>query len=507
MGISQVPPVPVPTAKGDLIVGTATGPVRLPVGTTANQALLVDSTTATGLKYNVIGLAATTQLAPAANRYAVTNFSYTNPNLTYTAAGHEFLAGHYVMTNGIAQTGTTGSPVRGSTVTAVSGSTSYTYNIGTSGPGTYSNGGTAFLRMGGNPSLAKYVNNVYFVGTNTGSYFYSTDGITWLAGQVPTKNQPILSIDWDGTTYAIAAGYEGIWTSATLASNSWVRRSNFGTVGTNWCSDIKWCAGIARWVACGGTGGSSSSGTRIETAASGAVTWTNQTISGTNSYVSKGIGYDGVNTVVIGTNGHGPFVSTGGASFAFTGYPTATTTSPDSNTSGVNGLNEGVAPSTILWNPVASKWMGLGASTPALGSGVSTAGSPATVWTREIQQQWFNSTWGANSDDHGGNTRHPIIYDSTAQVLRTYSYSGSNFTAYSWSATPTVLSANAEVYPLVQVQTAYLGLGSSWYQTAAGTGSGSFGGHTACYGNGKWVLLTSQSDRGFPGQFLITTMS
>lgn len=51
MGISQLPTTPVPTAKGDLIVGTATGPTRLPISTVANQTLLVDSTTTTGLKY------------------------------------------------------------------------------------------------------------------------------------------------------------------------------------------------------------------------------------------------------------------------------------------------------------------------------------------------------------------------------------------------------------------------------------------------------------------------
>ena len=163
MGITQVPPVPTPTTKGDIVVGTASGPVKLPIGATTGQALLVDPTTATGLKYNVLGLSASVQVAPAPNRYAVTTYSYTNPNLTYTASGHEFLVGHYVMTNGIAQSGTTGSPVRGSTVTAVSGTTTYTYNIGTSGPGAYSNGGTAYLRMGGSPNLAKYVNNVYFL--------------------------------------------------------------------------------------------------------------------------------------------------------------------------------------------------------------------------------------------------------------------------------------------------------------------------------------------------------
>lgn len=51
MGISQLPATPVPTNKGDIIVGTATGATRLPVGTVANQSLIVDSTTTTGVKW------------------------------------------------------------------------------------------------------------------------------------------------------------------------------------------------------------------------------------------------------------------------------------------------------------------------------------------------------------------------------------------------------------------------------------------------------------------------
>lgn len=55
MGISQVPPVPTPVAKGDIVVGTAAGPTRLPANTTANFSLLTDPTTATGLKYGQTG--------------------------------------------------------------------------------------------------------------------------------------------------------------------------------------------------------------------------------------------------------------------------------------------------------------------------------------------------------------------------------------------------------------------------------------------------------------------
>jgi hypothetical protein len=68
MGISQVPSVPVPTAKGDIVVGTATGPTRLPASTIANQTLIVDSTTTTGLKYG-----------STARSWTFTSPIYTNP--------------------------------------------------------------------------------------------------------------------------------------------------------------------------------------------------------------------------------------------------------------------------------------------------------------------------------------------------------------------------------------------------------------------------------------------
>jgi hypothetical protein len=52
MGINQLPAVPTPTNKGDIVVGTTNGPTVLPVSTTANQSLVVDTTTTTGLKYS-----------------------------------------------------------------------------------------------------------------------------------------------------------------------------------------------------------------------------------------------------------------------------------------------------------------------------------------------------------------------------------------------------------------------------------------------------------------------
>ena len=55
MGISQVPPVPVPTAKGEIVVGTPSGPTKITANTTANFSLITDPTTTTGLKYGQTG--------------------------------------------------------------------------------------------------------------------------------------------------------------------------------------------------------------------------------------------------------------------------------------------------------------------------------------------------------------------------------------------------------------------------------------------------------------------
>jgi hypothetical protein len=42
MGITQLPPVPVPTAKGEIVVGTATGAVKITAPTAANQSVFID---------------------------------------------------------------------------------------------------------------------------------------------------------------------------------------------------------------------------------------------------------------------------------------------------------------------------------------------------------------------------------------------------------------------------------------------------------------------------------
>jgi hypothetical protein len=65
-------------AKGDLIVGTADNTaVVLPVGTTANHTLLVDSTTATGVKWGAIPTLNQNTTGTAANVTGTTNATLT----------------------------------------------------------------------------------------------------------------------------------------------------------------------------------------------------------------------------------------------------------------------------------------------------------------------------------------------------------------------------------------------------------------------------------------------
>ena len=99
MGITQQPPVPTPTAKGDIIVGTATGPTKLAVSGTSNQSLVVDSTTTTGLKYatpqrlwtgTVFSGTATVSGDPAPSGSNVTS------KVLYANGTYAFSAGRYI---------------------------------------------------------------------------------------------------------------------------------------------------------------------------------------------------------------------------------------------------------------------------------------------------------------------------------------------------------------------------------------------------------------------------
>jgi len=89
MGISQVPPVPTPVSKGDIVVGTANGPTRLPASTTANQSLIVDTTTTTGLKYGSVTRA-----------WTMANAIFTNPTSGAGEIGTSSTISKVVFSNG-----------------------------------------------------------------------------------------------------------------------------------------------------------------------------------------------------------------------------------------------------------------------------------------------------------------------------------------------------------------------------------------------------------------------
>jgi hypothetical protein len=508
MGITQLPPVPTPTAKGEIVVGTATGAVKITAPTTANQGILTDSTTASGLKFGITGLTAVHQFAPGhTNPTTITGYTYTNPNNVYSAAGHSFLAGHRVRTNGIVQNSTTGSPGRDASVTAVSGSSTFTFNIGATAPGSYVSGGLATFSITGNPSLAKYVNGVYFLATKGGSYWYSTDAITWTYGQAPTQGSPIVAIDHDGTTYAIAVAMagnagNGIYTSATLASNSWVLRSAFGT--NFYIGDLKWCGGsVNRWVAVGSESTSYNSGNlRIETAPSGATTWTAQTITNVTANPGYAIAFDGTNGIMVAGSQitHSP--SSAGS---WTSYTSNVTTNPSTNIANQAYL-QGVGPNYCFWNPVTSRWIVTNVG-PGLGRGMSTTGAVSAPWNRRVVQQWWSGNWHpVNDTNEGGNTRNPVTYDSVSQRFLTYTLEGTNFQVVSYSATPTAINTFEEYYPITGIQTS-VNMPSINYRTVTGTGNPVTGAYTACYGNGKWAVLSQISDISDVGSYIISTLS
>jgi hypothetical protein len=508
MGITQLPPVPVPSAKGEIVVGTATGAVKITAPTTANQGILSDSTTASGLKFGITGLTVSHQLAPGhTNPTTITGYTYSSPNCTYSAAGHSFLVGHTVRTNGIVQNSTTASPGREATVTAVSGSSTFTFDVSTTAPGSYVSGGLATFSIGGNPSLAKYVNGVYFLGTTTGSYWYSTDAITWTYGQVPTYGNPIVAIDHDGTTYAILVSTpgstgNGIYTSATLASNSWVNRNAFGT--NFYIGDLKWCGGsVNRWVAVGSTNTAyNHSSGRIETAPSGATTWTQQTISGTNSGTFISVAFDGASTVMA-LGSHISVSTSGGGSW--TSYATNVTTNPSSDIANQAYL-QGISPRWGIWNPVTSRWIVTNIGR-GLGRGMSTTGAVSAPWNRRVVQQWWCNNWtNVNSTSEGGNTRHPMIYDSVSQRFLTYSLEGGNFSVFSYSPTPIAINTFEEYYPLTGIQTS-VNMPQLNFKSTNSDGNTQGGTFTACYGNGKWAVLSQIQNIGDTGSFIISTLS
>lgn len=482
MGISQVPPVPTPVAKGDIVVGTATGPTRLPVSTTANQTLLVDTTTATGLKYGSTTLVPTTYQITTPTAFTVTGVSYTNPNLTLTIGTHNLVVGQNIIVMGII---TSGTPTIDSsyTITAVA-ATTITFNYGATTPGTYVSGGLVRLNVQGAPCVLKYINGVYFAATDQGFYFYSSDGITWQTGAHPGTN-PITGIDHDGTTYAICTWDGRIFTSTTLLPNSWTQRA----ANSHTYHGIRWLGGSTnRWIVWGVGNAASTipgtSGTAL-TATSGGVTWTTYTVSGVGAGQGwQTVGFDGNQTVAL-INSNAIAVSTN-ATGSFTSVARDSSYRP-ANTAGVASLTGATANQIIHWNPVASRWMSLMADTHNY-SGTSTAGAPTSAWTRIISQAFPRSLpYLSNSSPyHLIDSRNFMQIDAANSRMLTHSFDAGVFTAYSYSLTPTVINTFEEFYPLLSIQSTIGMIGQQYFSASNSIASRPY---VAGYLNNRWVLF------------------
>lgn len=484
MGISQVPPVPTPTTKGDIVVGTSSGPIRLPVGTTANQALLVDSTTATGLKYGATTLTPSYYIPNHTTSYNITGFSYTNPNITVTTStNHNFQVGNYIVITGVLQAGATANINSTYSISAVTANT-FTVNVGATAPSAYSSGGvvTIYMTSADSPNGGKYVNNTYFVSVGP-NYFYSTDGITWNMGQIPTSN-PITSIDWDGTVYAVSAGTSGIYTSSTLAQGSWTKRSTFGT--NFFCHEVKWCAGsVNRWVAVGsGDTNPTGSSTRVETATSGAATWTNQTITGTNSYATYSLAFDGSNTILGVNESSGALVSTSGA--------TSWTFTTNANSYYFLAANQGfgwaTAPHYGFYNTVNSRWYAFSGSSGYTSSYSSTSGAPNSFWQRSSTQH-FPATvpFRGNQNYYNGIYNGMLHLDLANGRFFAAQLQGGTLNILTYSATSVSYGTYQEYFPIT---------GSSYspvipltrWQSPSGTPIGVTQ-TSVTYQNGRWIVL------------------
>jgi len=495
MGITQVPPVPTPVTKGDIVVGTATGPARLSVGTTANQTLLVDSTTATGLKYGSSTLTTTYRVPTHQTSYTITGFSYTNPNVTFTtSAAHGFQVGQYVLVSGVAQAGATQNVNSTYTITAVT-STTFTASLGATAPSAYSSGGvvTNYFTSADYPNGGKYVNGVYFVSAGP-NYFYSTDTITWNTGSIPSSN-PITSIDWDGSVYAVSVATSGIWTSSTLANGSWTQRSTFGGF---FCHEVKWCAGsVSRWVAVGsGDTSAGGSSTRIETATSGGVTWTSQSITGTNNYATYSLAFDGSNTILGFNESSGALVSTSGAgSWTFT-------TNLNSYYSIAANQRFGYTntPTHGFYNTVNSRWYAMAGGSGLTYYFLSTSGAPNTYWQRSSTQHLLGQVSFRNNNAwYNGLYNGMLHLDLANGRFFTAQAIGGTLNIITYSATAVAYGTYQEYFPIT---------GSSYAPLMPGIRNG--GTSTVnpiqtsiSYQNGKWIVLQASTTTFHGPSFII----
>lgn len=503
MGISQVPPVPTPVSKGDIVVGTSAGPTRLPVSTTANQTLLTDSTTTTGLKYGAVSLTTTLRVPNGPSSFNITGFSYTNPNITInTSAAHNFQVGNYVVVSGVVQASTVSINTT-YTVTAVT-ATSFTASFGATAPSTYTSGGVAsvYFSGGGSPNGGKYLSNGVYVLTDGPNYFYSSDaGVTWNSGQIPSNANYITSIDYDGTTYVVSAGTSGIYTSSSLAQGSWTNRSNFGGFH---CNGVVWCAGsVNRWVAFGsgdsdGLGGSA----RVEVTATATGSWTNQTLTGTNSAAGMALVFDGTSTIWIPTLGSGPLVSTSGAgSWAFT------TSALSYNNIGANqGYGITSTPYYGFWNSVQSRWVGFSGSVGYMGGLTTTSGAPNTYWQRQSKQNFMLcGPWRASGRYANAAHMNAIVPDLVNSRFFVAKISGGTFNIITYSATSTVYNTYQEFFPITGVAYAP-NMFTEIRITSLSSPTNDNTRYGQVYGNGKWCLLQVNPDNSYAAAWTIAVV-
>jgi hypothetical protein len=454
-------------------------------------------------QYGIVSttLTPTTYSMQSPTAFTITGFSYTNPNVTITTSvTHNIVVGQQIAVYGIVHSGT---PVIDSTynVTAV-GSNTITFNYGATTPGTYTSGGLVRTRMQGQPSIIKYVNGTYFAATDNGSYFYSSDGINWIPGTVPTTNS-INGIDWDGTTYAVCTYNGQIYTSTTLAPGSWTNRSN---LTKSWYG-IKWLGGSTnKWIVYGaGSGASTVPGTSgdVYIASSGAATWTAYSVTGsTPSEGWTGLAFDGNQTIAL-ISPSALAVSTN-ATASFIAYTRDSSYRPN-GVSAQLSFPEASSCDFVLYNPVAAKWMALmgGANNYV---GMSTAGALSSPWTKMISQTFIRSMYHTTSTSpfQLTDSRNMMQVDTASGKLLTYTFDAGVFTAYGYNLTPTSLNTLEEFYPLVSVQTSTNIPGMQYFNSATGILSRT---GVAGYFNNKWVLFYAPTtSRNFPNNYNITIL-
>lgn len=446
-------------------------------------------------------LTGTTTILPPGVSFAISGFSYTNPNVTVTTTtNHTFQVGNIITMIGVVQNGTTQLQSGSRQITAVTANT-FTYNLGVTAPSTYVSGGIVMLNASGDPHISAYLNGRYILALGQGTYAFSQDGINWTIGQVPSAGQQITSMTYDGTNYIFACGTQGIWTSSNLAQGSWTQRSTFGGFFVH---HVAWYGGnIQRSVAVGsndttvaGTGG------RIETATVGGTSWTNQTISGTASTQAyRGSDWDGNNTIIATPTSAAMAISTAGAG-SWTGVAQTSTTRPGS-TANIPTMNFNSTP-MVRWNPTAAKWMSFSDNSNSTG-GVSSTTTPSSPWTKGIPQDFFTgkaySSSGGNGNGSMYNLNQIVIADGFIYTTR---FDGPELQIFKWSATPTDINTHIEIYPLVDfIRTSKIPTQQMQNSATGITGTS----YSVVYGNGKWVVCQSNNQQnGLAANYTVTIL-